>query len=53
MAEEKKKKNFELVEVTTQTAPAFKDVESGEVLNELQLLLVIANDLKEIKKATT
>ena len=50
MAEEKKQR-FEIVEVPTQMGLAYQDNETKEVLDESQLLILIANELEEIKKA--
>lgn len=51
MAEKEiKTSRFELVEVTTQTAPAIKDNSTGKFHDSLSLLLVIANDIEEVKK---
>lgn len=54
MAEKKEEKisesKAELIEVTTQTAPAIR-LETGEVTNELELLVRIYNKLLLIEKA--
>ena len=51
MAETKEQKNqFELVEVPTGKALAFKTPEN-EVLSTEELLVRIANDLEEVKRA--
>jgi len=55
MAEEKekpqkKKQRFELTEIATETAPAYKDNEAGTTITQIELLLAIANDVAEIKK---
>ena len=47
-SENKKDKNFELIEVPTGSALAIKSPEE-EVLTLEQLLVRMANDLKEIK----
>lgn len=56
MAEEKEEKpkkakdRFEVIEITTQTAPVIKDNESEEIYNELTALCKVMNDVIEIKK---
>lgn len=49
---EKEKKGFDLVEVPVQTSIAFRDNDTGKVLSMEELLLYIAQEVKEIKKAT-
>jgi len=47
---EELKQEAEIVEVTTQTAPAIK-LEDGTIVNELMLLVKIYNDIQKIKKS--
>ncbi len=47
---EEKKKVYEVVEVPTQMGIAIKTPE-GEMVSELQLLVRLANELSEVKKA--
>ena len=42
---------FELTEIATQTGVAVKDNSTGEVLDTLQLLVKIANDVEDIRRA--
>lgn len=49
MAEKEKSESYQLVEVPTQMGIAIKSPE-GEIMNEAQLLVTIANDIAEIKK---
>lgn len=55
MVEEKKnekpKEDFELVEVPTQYGLAFRNNASEEILDSNQLLVLIANEVREIKRA--
>lgn len=46
---EEKKKEYEVVEVTTQTGKAIQTPE-GILISDAQLLVKIANDVEEIKK---
>jgi len=50
--EEKKEANeFELIEVPTQMGLAFRDNSNESILDQNQLLLGIANDLRKLKKS--
>ena len=48
--EDKQEGTYKVVEVTTETGLAISSPE-GKVLNQLDLLVEMANDLREVKKA--
>lgn len=51
MVEDKKDKpTIEIVEVTTQTAPAFR-INGTDIVNEMQLLALIYEDIQVLKKS--
>ncbi len=45
-----KKQRYEITEVTTETAPAYKDNETDEAITQFELLRRVANDVEALKK---
>ena len=50
MAKEKSK-NFEIIDVSTETEPRIQDNETKETYNLIEAICEILNEVKEIKKA--
>ena len=44
------KDRYEIIEVTTETAPAYQDNESGEAVTQFELIKRIANDVEKLKR---
>ena len=48
--DKKEKKNFEVVQVATETEPKIKDIETGESYSLIEAVCLMWEDIKQIKK---